>query len=213
MKAKKLSDFTTDELETELAKRNGSSGKDWYFMHMDDESNSVWLVHKRFWHLNHHIDDRHIEEFVSLPEGMHECQESLFDFAYTAEEAERKLLNLGYEKLPTQSCWSALVVQCMSINGKFYRVDMQIDTVELKAAVEQAMKDYGHEFANRDPAPFESFDAYKSWMVSVVNKHKAMVKFTEGDGGCGAFVINKKLYNSLPKYPVGYYEEDEIYVD
>lgn len=81
-------------------------GADWYYFikeeddEDDEQSPLICIVHKRFWHAHHHIDDRHIGHLLKeLPSSFYECMESCFDFTIGIKKAEEELKELGYTLL------------------------------------------------------------------------------------------------------------------
>jgi hypothetical protein len=77
-------------------------GDQWYYSFDTPYSdiNSVWLVSKEYWEENQCLSDQHISDDVTLPFENTECQESLFEFYCTEEEAERLLLENGFSPRP-----------------------------------------------------------------------------------------------------------------
>ncbi len=216
-----LAGVSTKDLLEELSRRravdDSQAGKDWYYKFGDEENepgdyHTVWIVHKRFWHENHHMDDRHIEHLVTMPSGFNECQESCFDFEWPIEDAERMLREYGYTPLPTEedvsgACWSALISQCMTISGVPWRVSMHADTPEIKEAILAAMADTNSEFNHRSPGVFENWDQYRNWMRRLANSLDCAVKWynTYGDsvqgGGEYGCMMKNEVFMSLPPPP------------
>ena len=98
-----LTKVSTKRLMEELVKREHKfrkeNNKDWYFFFSEADSKIVYIVRKRFWHTNHHLEDGYIEDFVDMPLGFSEIMESCFDFDCSQTEAESKLLCSGFTKL------------------------------------------------------------------------------------------------------------------
>jgi len=215
----KLARYTTAELQAELDKRkNANTGNDWYFA-VDGEDNDcscdedcscaesdycrIWIVHKRFWHLNHHVDDGCIAAYVSMPRQFHECQESCFEFEGSYTKAKSILQQAGFTELVDFDCWSASIVQILTLHNGSYRVDLTADTPMLKAAILKAEKDGGN-------LKFASVDAYKQWMKKLAKKLLCHVEWTPGYGnGCSGFFIDTSLYLSLPEEPKPLDEDED----
>lgn len=208
-----LSGFTTFELLGELSRRETAIhysklkdvGKDWYFDladndDEDDDCVSFNIVHKRYWHENHCLADWTLD--IDMPDGFFESMESVYNFEEgSKEDGERILLDHGFTKLPTMG--SALIVQVFSTTQpeKRWRVDLQADTESIKGTIRSAM-DKMPEFRHPDPVPFDSFDGYRTWMLSLAKSIGCIVKWRNEDGCCSAFMMDEKLYESLPQESV-----------
>lgn len=99
-----LKDFTTVELEAELARRKQGAvkhGLDWHYFAYNDFDDGIYfgIVHKDFWNQHHHLDDHHISNSVTMPPGFSEEMESVFQFDGTAEDGERLLQEYGFTKV------------------------------------------------------------------------------------------------------------------
>jgi hypothetical protein len=73
----------------------------WYY-HFDPaaDDESFWIVHKRFWHLHHHIDDRSLNDLMQVPRGFSEEMGSGHGYyGDTPEQAEQLLQQSGIAKL------------------------------------------------------------------------------------------------------------------
>lgn len=220
MPKSKLAKFTTEELQAELASRTNAitvkNGSDWYFAFDDEEDDDeyvrVWVVHKRFWHMNHHIDDRDISRYVTMPKGFHECQESCFDCEFTEAAARDRLVSEGFTEIDISFCTSnqngGQINQCFEIEGAgSYRVSFKADNAVIKQAIEDEMKDMP-EFAYPNPKPMLSLNTYKIWMKDIAKRLKCHVEwYREYDGGCYGFMIDKKIFETLPPEPID--EDDE----
>jgi hypothetical protein len=221
MAGRSLRNIPTEELEAELARRQGKSSRNsqFYFWVADDEYQHdgkgaivVCVVHKRFWHLNHHLPSRHIERFLDLPgAGIEESQESHFKVrAKTVEEAADKMRRWGFEHLPATEvgkpggCWSALVVHTPEMNhreGKYYRVDCRIDTPELKAAFERWADRFG---------TFNTLQEYKTRLKGWAKRRDAVVVYTSEafpEYGITLAILDRAVYENLPPEPKD--EDDE----
>lgn len=219
MPKSKLARFTTEELQAELARRSEAPAKlrgaDWYFA-FDDENDEdyarVWVVHKRFWHMNHHIDDRDISRYVDMPKGFHECQESCFDCDLTEAKARKALVADGFTEIDISFCTSNMhggqINQCFDIKGVGpYRVTFRADTAAIKQAIEDEMKDMP-EFARPNPRNMASLGLYKTWMRDIAERLNCHVEwYDEYDGGCYGFMMDKNIFKNLPPEPVD--EEDD----
>ncbi len=60
-----------------------------------DAYNTFLVVRQDFWQEHGHLDDQHIG---NMPPVFNEVQESMFEYAGTAEEGRELLLRLGYKE-------------------------------------------------------------------------------------------------------------------
>lgn len=199
MAAIDLSKVTLQDLEAELAHRQGRSGVDWYFFHLtDEESPLVGIVHKRVWHRHHVLQDSHISHLLTLPQGMNEVSESQFDFNGTPDDIERQLVAFGYQKLEEPYMWgAALFVHICQIGDFSFRIDCTCDTHELRQALKAEVA-----LHERDAISFPDLGAYRAWIESVV-PDTVLEFYRTTNTGTSASVMKKDIATSLPTYPEG----------
>ena len=170
--------------------------------------------------MNHHMDDRHIGEFVSMPEDFGEAMASNFDFPFSYEEAEKKLKEYGFTPLPKvkgddNPCWSGLISQCFTLRQnmeeKSWRVSMHADTPEIKKVIEEVMANEwpwekkGHRPKHIDVPKeyvFNSLEEYEKTMTDLAKKLRCVIQWYDRYfSGSYACMMKKKVWDNLPLFP------------
>lgn len=176
-------------------------GADWYFFFMasddgDDPARpGVGIVHKGFWHRTHTLDDRHIRHRLTLPKGMGEAQESVFDYRFSPGAAEQELIALGYQKLDTPYWWyEAKIVHLCRIGGKRFRFDIVCDTPDLRQVLTASIPS-----GKQGLRSFPDLDAYRVWIESLTSDIVCSISDDYGTGAA-VCVMKKEVAASLPTY-------------
>lgn len=233
---KALAKFTTKQLYDELerrkdvAYRNLGVGYDYYFSYDDDDEDyddedyddedspddyhRFYIVHKRFWHLEHHIDDGVLD--ISMPEGFDRCEDCCYAYCGSRAEGEKILKDHGFTELPEHpNGFCSLIVQMIEVHESViagpdqpakpfelqYRIDLEADTPEIKKAVEEAI-DKMPQFNFPNPVPFASFEAYTDEMKKIAESIGCVIGWTGSyRNGYGGYIMNKQVFENLPPAP------------
>lgn len=202
MDKRDLSKVSTEQLRAELERRGASdrstAGKDWYFCHIEPDSDDdkypmVGIVHKRFWRRHHCLHDQHISRFLVLPRGMGEAQESQFDYNGSREDVERELSAHGYQKIESDF-WGALFTHICTVGGKKFMVTCACDTPTLRA--------FFKEHAARNMV-FDGLDDYRIWVASFMPADTVFDYYDTNEGGTSAYCMQREVFENLPPYPEG----------
>lgn len=224
-----LQDISDDELLAEVERRRLNTqmilakvkNKDWYFIYDEDDSDPdedfdfpsedwmgprslFYITHKRFWHLNHYIQDSHIGDDIILPEEFGEASESYFECSLRREEAEKLLTNFGFQKLDSFIGAGQFVhiIDIADAKERYSRWSISCDTEDIFNLLREESLKKG-EFSNRAPVAFDSLESYFEWirqfcepkgLIFVVNNTYAV---TSGGGA----ILEKSVYDSLPMEP------------
>ncbi len=204
-----LSQFSEEQLLAEIGRRKNKNK--WYYIvggpdNWSSNTNQEFLiVHKRFWHLHHTIDDNHISDLVALPEEFDEAMESTFEYDGSAEKGECLLKDYGFTKL-ANPFWAALTVYVPILGLGWPRLDITSDTPKIKTMIEEWVQKALPARSNNLPADW-SKDNYLGRLSSFSQNNGLVHVVTSDYGshkdrweGAGISVLARELFESLPKY-------------
>lgn len=195
-----LSKVSSEFLEQELANRQKAQDKalykDWYFCFRHEGEGEDWfhLMHKRFWHRHHRVDDHHISgRYLNLPVGFSEETTSTFMYSGTVDEGIALLEESGFVRIASDQLFFGSVGEICKIGDQDVRMDIVCD--------EPAMKQV-FEVTHRLGDGFSTLDGYRVWIESLVPDTVFEILY-----GSGQFVsacwMKRDVAASLPAYPEG----------
>lgn len=228
-----LAKYSVEQLQEEIARRQGQTAAlplcDWYFCDEEDPDDEdadriiFWIIHKRHYHREHSLDDRHISRLIDeLPDGFTETQESVFEYeprwkrgrmrrdipAPTRQEAMDKLMAVGMTYLENPY-FNAGLTHMVSFEGaKYrYRFSYTCDTPQIKDVMSEWAKKSTH---------FGAIEHYQQQVAHMCELNGWFVEFygeygtwdSEHGGGCYVTVMDKAVAASLPEVPKDEDDED-----
>jgi hypothetical protein len=175
---------------------------EYYFMDsrehdVDDEDEEgayqIYIVHKRFWHLHHHLDDSEYYPGVELPSKFDNVSESTWEFPGPFEEARRQLLAAGLVELKDGYWGGSLATE---LKGKFY-VGIQCDTPAIFAHIESVLPSL--------EAQADNVDILAALLEAQGDYTVVQDRWASGNGA-EISILDKSVYTHLPAEPP---DEDE----
>jgi hypothetical protein len=207
--AKDLSRYGSGDLEAELARRQH---KDIYYIVGHPaagrhEKPDFLIVHKRYWHLNHSVEDRHISRLLRLPRGFDEDQESTFAYGGPTKEGEELLQHSGLTKHeePFWWCHGAHTFHC-PLDGH-ERVTYICDTPRIRQLVTAWMPGIDRRFQQNPSAWGKA--AYQALLRPFTQANGLQAAWTRDSGidpqtqrwqGGKVSLLDKAVAESLPAY-------------
>lgn len=207
-----LDGISNAQLLHELDFRNSGRlpGRDWYFLFGDDpdDNDYIFIVHKKFWHEHHCIDDQCIKEYLVLPHYFKEADTSKFTYNSHSQPfrsiagALEDLVKLGYSRIEMLS-WDDVVHHAINLevpNIQNLSINIRCDDPRIKTALE------GLDFFNFETL-FHYEDYVRSASFQTTDIRFYVNLFKEDDihnRKYSAVAIATDVYQKLPIYPKGY---------
>jgi len=203
-----LSQHSEEELLAELGRMKNQDN--WYFFLGDAEDRKkpdFSIVHKRYWHLHHAIDDGHIGNLVAVPEDFSEAMESTFEYDGKPENGERLLRAYGFSKIENPFMWGdALIVYVPIKCVGWPRLSLTCDTPEIKAQTQDWVKNSLPTRSNNLPSDWSQPNymakveeyARRNGLAAIVTSDFGVYK--ERWEGASISLLSQQVANSLPKH-------------
>lgn len=205
-----LDGYSDEDLQAELARRQH---RDLYYIvghpaAEPGEKPDFLIVHKRYWHLHHALEDRHISRLLRIPEDFSEVQESTFTYERSTEEGERLLQQHGLTKHENPSWWchGAHTFHSPIKDGREHIVCI-CDTPRIEQLVQAWTPGIDRQF-HQDPSTW-SKAAYKALLRPFAKANGLRAIWTEDSGidpktqrwqGGKVSLLDKAVAESLPAY-------------
>lgn len=138
-----LGECSQDDLLLEIEKREEQNAKknnqDWYFItkKVPNELETIFcIVHKKYWHLNHSLDDSYIRNSITLPDDFFEIGDSAFTYDGKIENAEILLRKYGFSQIDEFMYYDASVKYTPDTNNYQLQLELMCDTPDIKNLVQ-----------------------------------------------------------------------------
>jgi hypothetical protein len=203
-----LSGFSKRELQSELASKQN---EDWYFMidsEEDPDSPDFLLVHKRYWHLHHGLDARHMSKLVTMPDGFGEAMDSVFEYTGSTEEGANSLLEYGFTELTTPYERKVIFYSPMKKRGPI--LSFTPDSAGIKELTEKWIKSSLPREAEKLPEDWNKQNYIAKAEEFARNNNLVAIVTSGGWEREGIWtsaeiaILSEAVAKSLPEYPENY---------